>query len=391
MAPPKQAAGPPKGTKHKQRRTAKKKGGQLKRRMGNLTVEDSSSDDVDHGAPTAPTAAEDTGPDTTTPATTINTLRYPLYDEWETLEDAEAEEVIKQHKSITDDKTGWIPQLLPVKVHVASPQAGRFTREIESDIEFMNSIDAVKDLVASSMGWELKRANVDLSQCKFAGLMVYEPTTEFDTATIKGYTRGLLLSEAAFKKWWLSVWKSERKPGDMVKIAFVLWDADEAAARQEMLPDFWTNAMAQVLGNHLEKLETKLLDIDIEEGCRAYVEMQRQVRDLRTELVQVKQERAELQTREGKLVASKTRLTKMGNELAEAVESGNLEEATRLVAGWKEATGSKEGQDIDQTTSTSSSNDDEDDDDEGARVEGGDNDSEEVEEIDDPNDANYVG
>ena len=125
------------------------------------------------------------------------------------------------NKGQTDDKNGWISELLPVKVHVGSPQTGRFTREVESDIQDLNSIEAIKNLVSSSMGWELRRANIDMSQCKFAGVMVYGPTTEFDQATIKGYARDLFLHEAVFKKWWLSVCKTARKPGDMVKIAFV--------------------------------------------------------------------------------------------------------------------------------------------------------------------------
>lgn len=289
---------------------------------------------------------------------------------------------------------------------MASPQTGRFTREVESDIDYVNSIDAVKTLVASSLIFELKRANIDFSQSMFAGLMVYGPSTGFNQATVKEHTHGLFLQEAGFKKWWLSVWKTIRKPGDMVKIAFVIWDANEAAAKKAMAPSFWTNAISQVFGDHLEKLELKPLDIDVEEGCRAYVKMQKQVQDGRIENIQVSKERAELETRVRKLVASQTLLTSIAN----AVGAGNMKKATQLVDQWKQAPSTKAKKTAKQSITkgkkgTSRSievfeeDSDEDDkvpdgqgtgDEGGLRGEEGGDGAEEVEEVDDPNDSDYA-
>jgi hypothetical protein len=43
---------------------------------------------------------------------------------------------------------------LPVQVHVAAPQPGRFTREIETDIIRFNTLEAVKDVFTSSLSHE---------------------------------------------------------------------------------------------------------------------------------------------------------------------------------------------------------------------------------------------
>lgn len=73
--------------------------------MDTMTVEDSSHDDENPDEATSPDAVEDptseaVQPGTSTPATPIDPLRYPLYEEWEELEDAEAEQVTRQHKRV---------------------------------------------------------------------------------------------------------------------------------------------------------------------------------------------------------------------------------------------------------------------------------------------------
>ncbi len=157
-------------------------------------------------------------------------------------------------------------QKLPVQVFVMAPHAGRFTRQIETDIVSMNTIGAVTDLVKNSLIFELKATNIDISKTMFAGLMTYGPTTVFDKGSITSFTRGLFLQEAAYKAWWLASDKNMRKAGDMVKIAVVLMHEDEAAKRQLELPYFWTRDKVEALGSRLEKLEMPLWDFDIDQG-----------------------------------------------------------------------------------------------------------------------------
>ncbi|KIX92328.1 uncharacterized protein Z520_11936 [Fonsecaea multimorphosa CBS 102226] len=312
----------PKGTKHKQKLLNAKKDRQLRQKMDDLDVADG--------------AAQDTVADVTKPETTITTTKYPLLEKWEELEAAEAEEIAHKHKHTT----GWLlPESLPVLVHVAAPNAGRFTREVQSDIELMNSIEAVKDLVKDSLIFELKRTNIDVTKTRFAGLMVYGPTTEFKPETIKGFTRGLFLQEAAYKKWWLSVSMSQRIPGDMVKIAVVLWHQDEASAKQVTLPNFWTDETARVLGNHLEKLEMPAWDLEIEKGCRAYSKMQEQVLEERVKRIEAETKaskeadlKKELQKQNEELTIQLGKLERRVKSLVNAIEANDMEKAARLVA-----------------------------------------------------------
>ncbi|OQV01641.1 hypothetical protein CLAIMM_06960 [Cladophialophora immunda] len=375
---------PPKGTKHKQNRVNTRRNRQLNQKMDGLKVCDD--------------AAQDTGPDVTTPETTITTTKYPLLETWEQLEAQEAEEITHKHK----DTTEWLlPEILPVLVHVAAPQAGRFTREVQSDIDTMNSIEAVKDLVKNSLGLELKRSNIEVTKAHFAGLMVYGPTTEFKPNTIKSFTRGLFLQEAAFKKWWLTVNMSQRVPGDMVKIAVVLWHADEAAAKQVALPNFWTDETARILGNHLEKLEMPPWDLDIEKGCRSYVKMQKQVLEARMKMVEAETKamkaddlNKELKVEQEKLIAAKKRLeqtvntvTKFKDSLVNAIEANNLEKAARLVANSKKSSKGKAKAKGKAAESIDEGEANDDDDEEEAAE---DNDLEMADGCDDPNDGDYV-
>ncbi|KAK5421672.1 hypothetical protein LTR90_003162 [Exophiala xenobiotica] len=81
-----------------------------------------------------------------------NTLlsKDPLYEQWETMEEEDCGRVQDAYRS----KTGafaFQPAYLPVQVHVAAPQQGRFTREIETDIIRFNTLEAVKDVFTSSL------------------------------------------------------------------------------------------------------------------------------------------------------------------------------------------------------------------------------------------------
>lgn len=334
---------PPKGTRHKQKRTDKKEQ-QLKRRFVSLDVSD------DSGGAQASTSDKATVDEVKTPETVILISKFPLYEKWEELEHAEAQQVTETHTS----RIKWLlPEKLPVLVHVACPQNGRFTREIESDIEELNCIEAVKDLVKSSLVFELVRTNIDPTRVRFAGLMCYGPTTEFSTKSIHSFTRGLFLQESAFKKWWLTVDMRQRVPGDMVKIAVVLWDAEEAAVHRMTLPDFWTEPNARILGNHLEKLEMPIWDLDVEKGCRNYVKMQELVQEARIEAANAmkgdwKVERKGLQIRitklgntNDRLIKSKDKMTELGDAMANAIEVDDIEEAARLAAEWKKGTKGK--------------------------------------------------
>jgi len=353
---------------------------QLRRKFGELEV-DNASDGAEATTP------DDTSPDVTIPETNILISKYPLVEKWEDVEAAEAEEVTRKHAS----RLRWFdPEKLPVLVHVAAPQSGRFTREVQSDIEQMNNIEAVKDLVKSSLVFELIRTNIDPSRARFAGLMVYGPTTEFATKSIHSFTRGLFLQEAAFKKWWLSVHMRQRVPGDMVKIAVVLWDVDEAAAKRIELPDFWTEGNARVLANHLEKLEMPIWDLEIEKGCRSYVKMQEQVLEARIQATNAmggdwKIERKALQVELRKAVKSKEKLANYSDALANAIDEANMEEAARLVAEWKKAIKGK--------GKAKEADDDDDDGDDDGDEEGAQEDEDEAMgdvDNDDPNDRDYA-
>ncbi|OAP55456.1 hypothetical protein AYL99_10429 [Fonsecaea erecta] len=336
----------PEGAKHKQTRLKTKKDRQLHQRLDALK---SKGD-----------AAQDAGPDVTNPETTITTTKYPLFETWERLESAQVGEITHQHKHTT----GWLlPQIMPVLVHVAAPQAGRFTREVQSNIDNMNSIEAVKDLVKNSLLFELKRTNIEVTKAQFAGLMVYGPTTEFKPDTIKSFTRGLFLQEAAFKDWWLTVAKSQRVPGDMVKIAVVLWHSDEAATKQVTLPNFWTANTARLLRNHLEKLETLPWDLDIEGDCRSYVKMQEQMLEARVKAVDAETKamkaddlNRELKVEQENLIAAQkcldeevNTLTKLKDSLVKAIEANDMESAARLVAASQKSSKQKDKGKVEET------------------------------------------
>lgn len=298
---------------------------------------------------------------------------------------------------LIQNRTMW-PQKLPVFVHVAAPQVGRFTREVESDIQQMNSIQAVKDLVEDSMSFELIRAEIDVSKVRFAGLMVYGPTTEFKKETMLGFSHGLFLHEEVYKKWWLSVDAIQRKPGDMVKIACVLWHDEEAAARRKELAGFWTNPTARMLGSHLilDKLETGLWDLNLEKGGRTLAKMQEQMLELKIEKEHLKAEAmlapkktSKASTAKDKddsrkhLAAIKTLEKKVAEhakkneakdkqlaDIADAVENGDSELVERLVAAWRKESKGKgkeveEEEAMDEEMEEAVSLDDEGDDDDG--------------------------
>lgn len=338
---------PPKGSKRQRHQQQTKKTQQVKRRFETLDVADE---------PETSTAAEaatpDDGPDVLEeldaaiipPATRILTHKFPLFEEWETLEEEESQQVTKKHGA----HLRWTePEYLPIQVHCAAPVAKRFTREIESDMVECNNIEAVKDIVKSSLLHELIRTNIDPLTVRFAGLMVYGPTNEFAPKTIHSHARGLFLQEAAFKKWWLTVNMSKRAPGEMVKIAVVLWDQQEALDHRVDLPLFWTEPNARIIYNQLEKIELPLWDLDVEKGCRAYVKMQKQVQEERIKAAEAmgwQDEKKDLIKENGKLVglieelgARYDALGASYDGLIAAIENGDADQVSRLVALRKKA------------------------------------------------------
>jgi hypothetical protein len=268
--------------------------------------------------------------------------KYPLFQEWEAIEEAERAQVAQTHKRRTGPTTVFEPQYLPVQVHVAAPQHGRFTREVESDIVACNSINAIQELVKSSLVFELVRTNIDPTRTHFAGLMTYGPATkeEFSMKNIHKHTRGLFLDADAFKKWWLTVNASDRPEGSMVKIAVVLWDVDEAAAKRVALPHFWTEPGARILGNFLDGLECPIWDLDVEAGCRNYVKLQGELQQARAAAVDTTMGNwmAEKKALEEERDASKA----MCDALANAINKAKLRDAVRLARQWIKSSATKE-------------------------------------------------
>lgn len=317
--------------------------------------------------------------------------KYPLYEKWETMEEEERGRVRDAHRSQTGP-FAFQPAYLPVQVHVAAPQQGRFTREIETDIIQCNTLEAVKDLVKSSLSHELLRTNIDPTRTKFAGLvsaalnghplftqpdisiltialcartdcvflqMIYGPATQFSVKSISSRTRGLFLDPDTYKKWWLDVVKSQSPHGEVVKTAVVLCDQEEAAAKQVELPDFWTNPTAGLLANYMEKMEPPIWERgQLEQANIIYVKMQERLQQQRCEAEE-----------------TRSQLTQKMDNLVNAVQDGDMVKARRLAAQWKKATRGKGKEvDVDKDEEVSADEDDEDD---------------EPKEADDPNDEDY--
>ncbi|KAK5189892.1 hypothetical protein LTR99_004165 [Exophiala xenobiotica] len=300
------------------------------------------------------TAASQPTPSASEPQPTVSgnqaTLisKYPLYERWESMEEEERGRVRDAHR-IQTGPFAFQPEYLPVQIHVAAQQQGRFTREIESDMVKCNTIEAVKDVVKSSLTHELVRTNIDPTRTKFAGLMIYGPTKEFTKESIRNHTKGLFLDADAYKKWWLQTNKTRTWDGEMVKIAVVLWHQEEAAAKQVELPDFWTNPTAGMLANYLEKMKSLWEGDEFEQANLAYVRM----------LERLQQQRCE---------AEETRA-----QLTEKMDT--LVKARRLAVQWKKSTSGK-GKEVAV------------DDDEGAGADEGDEDIED-EEVEDADDEDY--
>ncbi|KAI1613414.1 hypothetical protein EDD36DRAFT_439267 [Exophiala viscosa] len=323
---------PLKGTRHKQKQTKrgvgdiKDKG--LRRKFDEMNV-------------AGPTDEAQPQTDTREPATNVEISQFPLYETWETIEEEEREAIITTHK-IRTGPIAFVPEYLPVQVHVAAPTAGRFTREIESDIVACNTLEAVRDIVKNSLIFELKRTNINAARTKFAGVMIYGPTNEFTKATIHQYTRGLFLDPVAFKKWWLTVNMAKRADGDMVKIGVVLCDVDEAFAKKKDLPDFWTEPNARILGNFLDGLDLPDWDLDIEQGCRSYVKMQQQVQEARLEAAYAG---GDWKVDKKRLEAEVARLKTMEgcyDALVTAIMEGDMDKAVSMATAGKKSIKGKE-------------------------------------------------
>jgi regulator of replication initiation timing len=198
--------------------------------------------------------------------------------------------------------------------------------------------------------------------------MTYGPTNEFSDKTIRNHTRGLFLDADVYKQWWLQTNMTQTYDGEMVKIAVVLWDQDEALAKRIKLPDFWTEQNARILADHLQNLEMPIWDLEFEEGCRTIIKMQEQVLESRIEAANAmkgdwKIERKQLLAENDALKKDKAKLKAQLDAIAAALEEGDMTEAARLVAAAKKqdkgkgkgkeaAVGNEEDADADEDVET---------------------------------------
>ncbi|KAK7897372.1 hypothetical protein LTR67_005261 [Exophiala xenobiotica] len=350
---------PPKRKQQRRKKQAKRSEDRIEKKtlVSNFDEMEVGSSSTAASQPT-PSASEPQ-PSTSSDQAQTNVLisKYPLYDQWETMEEKERGRVRDAHR-IQTGPFAFQPEYLPVQIHVAAQQQGRFTREIESDMVKCNTIEAVKDVVKSSLTHELVRTNIDPTRTKFAGLMIYGPTKEFSKETIRNYTKGLFLDADAYKKWWLQTNKTRTWDGEMVKIAIVLWHQEEADAKQVELPDFWTNPTAGMLANYLEKMESLWEGDEFEQANLAYVKM----------LERLQQQRCEAEE-------TRSQLTEKMDTLVNAVQAGDMVKARRLAVQWKKSTSGK-GKEVAVH------------DDEGAGADEGDEDVE-GEEVEDADDEDY--
>ncbi|KAL2419272.1 hypothetical protein ABEF95_004434 [Exophiala dermatitidis] len=335
---------PRRSTRNQRSQAQKVTRSELRRKLGKLDM------DEEETKSTGTLAGEASGTDTTTHPThgptKIEISTYPLVERWEQIEDAERAEIQKKHKARTSP-FAFEPEYLPFQIHAAVPIHGRFTREIESDIVKCNSIEAIKDIAKSSLPLEFQRSNMKLDETKFAGIMTYGPTPEFSKKSIHNVTRGLFLDEDAYKKWWLTVNMTKREPGDMVKVAVVLWHVEEAKAKAIQLPDFWTEENVRVLGNQLEKLDWPIFmsQSELEEGCRAYEKLQGQLQEARNDAVlasswqdQVKEAEAKLR----KLAAAYKKMSGQVKAMSDALEKGEMKKLGALMAATMKVIEAKE-------------------------------------------------
>jgi len=254
---------------------------------------------------------------------------------------------------------------LPVQVHAAGPLAGRFTSEIESDIVKCNTLDAVKTIVKECLVFELIRSKMDPRRTRFAGVMTYYgPTAEFAKDTIGSHTRGLFLDPDSFKKWWLAVATSKRVEGEKVKMAVVLWNAEEAAAKRVELPDFWPNLNARLLSDLLGGKEYPIWDLEVEKSCNNLIKTHQQLQEARNDAALAtndvwKAERKELQNRVKALEFCEAKL----NKIIDAFEGGDLPEVARLIAEEKKSKGKPREEEADNVPKDEVYEDEEEDED----------------------------
>jgi hypothetical protein len=150
---------PPKGTRRKRKQGNKVQNQQARRGLENLQIGSSSTTPEPQ-----PSTSSDQAP------TNVLMSKYPLYDQWETMEEEERQRVRDSHASQVGP-LGFRPNYLPVRIHIAAPQQGRFTREVESSMIDCNTLEAVKDIAKSSLVFELVRTNIDPARARFAGLV----------------------------------------------------------------------------------------------------------------------------------------------------------------------------------------------------------------------------
>ncbi|KIW93640.1 uncharacterized protein Z519_06245 [Cladophialophora bantiana CBS 173.52] len=190
----------------------------------------------------------------------------------------------------------------------------------------------------------------------------------------------------------------------MVKIAVVLWHADEAGVKQADLPDIWTDVTARMIGNHLEKLEMPIWDLEIQKSYRSWVKMRERLLEARMAAAKAKTDAMkadgskkelskkfkEIQTGHEKLVAVKERsgetdnkFTKLGASFVDAIKAQDMEKAARLAAEWRKTSKGKSKANAEELVDEGEKDDDEERSEE-------DEDEEMGDDGDDPDDSDHV-
>lgn len=235
---------PRKSTKRNKNQTRKESTRKIRNEIDELDIEEDTVQTTQKITPYFP------------PETIQNTSDLPIHKKYEAIEKEEREAIAQQYRAKVANSI-YFNQNLPVRIHVAAPEQGRFTREVETTIGEIRNIELVINIVKKSLPFEIKGAGINVKKAKFAGLMTYGPTNDFSKDIIH-HTRGLFVDDGAYKKWWLGVNRTAREDGNMLKIAVIL---DE--------------------GIMVKKLEWNIEDKGLEIGCRNYEKMQEQIRDAR--------------------------------------------------------------------------------------------------------------
>lgn len=257
---------PPKETKRVQVRAGKLADQNLNKAIGQFSF----GDDVASGSSQRATSFFFGTPD-----------ELPISDQYEEIEQEECADIARLHR-IKVANAVYFNQNIPIQVHISVPEIGRVTHEVETTLNDIRTIETVVDFAKESLAFEISRARIDTERTVFAGLMIYGPTDNFERVAVFPHTRGLFLSDNAYKKWWLGVTSSSNDGNVMIKIGVVLWDRLVAEQKGLKLPPFWDQVKDSNRGKALEKPEWNITLEDLENGCRSYLKMQEQVQEART-------------------------------------------------------------------------------------------------------------